>query len=66
MKRKVLRNVRGETLGFLDTDDRGHVMAKDRHGCLVGRYDPDRDLTLDARGQTKTHGNSLSSFLVKD
>ncbi|MHB1544479.1 MAG: hypothetical protein ACYCS1_08025 [Gammaproteobacteria bacterium] len=66
MKRKVLKNVRGETLGFLDTDDRGCVTAKNRQGRMVGRYDPKRDLTLNERGQTETHGNSLSSFLVED
>ncbi len=64
MKRRILKNVRGQTLGYLDTDDQGRIWDKDPHGRLVGRYDPKDDLTLNVRGEIKTHGNSLSSFLT--
>jgi hypothetical protein len=66
MKRKLLKNVRGETLGYLDTEEDGRRSAKDVRGKLVGRYDPRTDLTYNDKGETQTHGDSLSSLLTKD
>lgn len=66
MHRKVLKNVRGQTLGYIDTDQRGRKTGKDIHGKLVGRYDPKRDQTFNVRGQLQTHGDSLSHLIIDD
>ncbi len=66
MKRTMLKNIRGEIVGFRDTDERGRSSAKDVHGRMVGRYNPQTNLTQNVRGKTETHGDSLSSFLTRD
>lgn len=65
-KRKILKDVQGRILGFEDEGDDGRVYAKNVHGSLLGRYDRDRDLTLNEQGRTVTHGNSLSALIFRD
>ncbi|HYW93074.1 MAG TPA: hypothetical protein VFA95_11565 [Gammaproteobacteria bacterium] len=60
MHRKVIKNVRGQTLGFIDTDRFGREIGKDVHGKMVGRYNPATDQTYNVKGQLQTHGDTLS------
>lgn len=66
MKRKTIKNVRGETLGYVDTDDNGRSTAKDVHGRMVGRYNSDNDLTVNEKGQLKSHGDTLTNLIIDD
>lgn len=65
MKREYIKNVRGQTLGFIDTDDQGHKSAKNVHGQLVGRYKPETNQTVNVKGELKSHGDTLS-WLIED
>lgn len=64
MHRKLLKNVRGQTLGFVDADIHGRSVGKDVHGKMVGSYDPDRDETFNVKGQLETHGDTLSALIL--
>lgn len=66
MKRKVLKNVRGENIGFIDEDEYGRKSGKDVHGKLVGRYDSHRDQTFNVKGELESHGDTLSSLIDDD
>lgn len=66
MKRKYIKNVRGQLEGYIDTDDNGHESAKNARGQLLGSYKPETDLTVDVKGQTTSYGDSLSALIEKD
>ncbi len=66
MKRKILKNVRGQTIGLVDEDEQGRKLGKDVHGKLVGRYEPKSDQTYNVEGQLKSHGDTLSSLITDD
>jgi hypothetical protein len=66
MKRKYIKNVRGQLEGYIDTDDNGHESAKNSRGQLLGSYKPETDLTVDVKGQTTSYGDSLSALIEKD
>ena len=63
MQRKIIKSVRGQTLGFIATDDHGRKSARNVRGQLLGRYDPHNDLTKD---QLKSHGDTLPWLIGDD
>jgi hypothetical protein len=66
MKRKYIKNARGQLEGYIDTDENGHESAKDVRGQLLGSYKPETDLTVNVKGQTTSYGDTLSSLIEKD
>lgn len=64
MKRKILKNVHGQILGFEDEDEHGHTYAKNVHGQLLGRYDRHRNLTVNQHGRTVAHGDANSALIL--
>lgn len=66
MQRKLIKNARGQLLGFIDTDQQGRETAKNSRGQLLGSYDPKRDQTYDAKRELVNKGDALSSFITDD
>ncbi|MGH8011296.1 MAG: hypothetical protein ACREQ4_02195 [Candidatus Binataceae bacterium] len=62
--REFLKDRQGRTLGRIDDNGRERI-GYDIHGRITGRYDKQRDQTLDIRGQiVTTSGDALSSLIT--
>jgi hypothetical protein len=63
--REVIRDRYGRTLGEIRPVGSGRLEARNRHGRLLGRYDPKADETRDPSGRLLTKGNTLSALVMK-
>lgn len=65
-RRVAVRDRAGEIVGYREHQHLvGRSLARDRHGRVVGIYDPRRGLTLDASGQVVGRGDLLATFLFR-
>lgn len=63
MSEETIRDVRGQTLGFIrnDASGRGQVFGVQRD--LLGTYDPVHDITKDQQGRMIAKGNVLAGLV---
>jgi hypothetical protein len=63
--REVIRDTSGQKIGEIREISSGRLEARDRHGRLVGRYDPRSNITRDRNGRLMTRGNTLTGLLMQ-
>lgn len=63
LHRDVIRNVRGVVCGYIDTDDKGNKIARDRTGKVLGYYKVVAKATTDSRGKPIAYSDIVSSLI---
>jgi hypothetical protein len=63
MGRETIKDKHFLTLGYIETATDGLERALDASYSLLGFYDPNRDVTLDAQANTVAEGNVLKSII---
>ncbi len=63
MGRQTIKDKHFLTLGYIETAIDGRERALDANYRLLGFYDPNRDVTLDAYANTVAEGNALKSII---
>ena len=63
MGRETVKDKNFQTLGYIETAIDGRERALDASYSVLGFYDPNRDVTMDAQANTVAEGNVLKSIL---
>lgn len=66
MSEATIKNVNGQTLGFVRDDATGRGQAYDVNRDLLGSYDPVADITKDVQGQMIAKGNVPSGLVWRN
>lgn len=66
MKETAVRNWDGWVLGYIKTLPSGNMVATDPTGKIVGRYNPNLNITTDPVGVKLYDGNMLNATIPPD
>lgn len=67
MTKEPIKNFFGQTIGYVETDERtGDQVVRDFYNKILGYYYKDRNVTTDFYKRIVARGNALTSFLAAE
>jgi hypothetical protein len=66
MREETIKDVMGQTLGFVRNDGSGRGQAFGVQRNLLGSYDPVHDITKDQQGRMIAKGNVLAGLVWRN
>ena len=63
--RETIRNGKSEIVGYLETDSGNREILRSQTGKILGRFEPDTEITRDASGKIIGRGSNQLLRLLK-
>ena len=63
---EILRDFYGKIIGYIETDNQGNKVIRDKYRKILGRYDKKMNVTRDFYGRIIGKGNQSAILFLKD
>ena len=63
---EILRDFYGKIIGYIETDNTGNKVIRDKYRKILGRYDKKNNVTRDFYGRIVGRGDQSSILFLKD
>ena len=63
---EILRDFYGKIIGYIETDNIGNKVIRDKYRKILGRYDKKSNVTRDFYGRIVGRGDQSSILFLKD